>query len=182
MRYAIIICVLLSGCSIFHKSVNQVKQELQNHSIALKDSAGKTKIDSIGGSSSIHWDSITLDSGYLKVTEETIKEVIDSNGTHRETTRTIKEKGQKRVEQSSATIHNDSASKKINQAAAVNQVQGQASSSVAVSMQKDVKRATFLPWWWWLIAVAVAILAWWKRNPIIEFINQIKKYVKERSV
>jgi outer membrane protein assembly factor BamE (lipoprotein component of BamABCDE complex) len=166
--------VLLSGCSIFHKSVNQQKQETQSHFLSIKDSTGKTTIDSSGGSGFVRWGAITVDSGYDKITEEIIKEIIDSNVIRRETTRTIKEKGQKRTEQSSATIRNDSASKKISQGTTVNHLQGQASSSIVVSTKKQVARTSFLPWWIWLIVAALIALGWWQRNPIIEFFKPNK--------
>lgn len=169
MKYILFICVLLSGCSIFHKSVNQQKQETNRQSLSIKDSTGKITFDSTGLNRWLQWGSITVDSGYDRVTEEVIKEVVDSNVTHRETTRTIKEKGQKRIEQSSATIHNDSASEKVDQSATVRQLQAQDSSSFKVTTTKNVARTSFLPWWIWLIAAALIALGWWQRNPIIEF-------------
>ena len=167
----ILFLLMIASCSIFHKSVNQVKQDDHKSSLTIKDSLSHVSIDSSGGSGSVQWGSITIDSGYDKVTEEVIKEVIDSNVTHRETIRTIKEKGQKRTEQSSATIHNDSASKKVNQIGNVTWLQAKDSSSSKVTAKKNIARTSFLPWWIWLIAAALIVLGWWQRNPIIEFIK-----------
>jgi hypothetical protein len=161
--------LMIASCSIFHKSINEVKQEGHNNSLSIKDSTGKITVDSSGGSGSIQFGKIIIDSGFDIVTEEVIKEVIDSNVTHRVTIRTIKEKGQKRIEQSTSTIRNDSASKKVSQRSNISQLQAKDSSSAIVATKKNIARTSFLPWWIWLIVVAVSVLGWEQRNPIIEF-------------
>lgn len=163
--------IALASCHTAHKSLNELHQEASKSSLSVKDSTGHTEIDSSGGSGSIQWGKISIDSGYDKVTEEVVKETIDSNAIHREITRTIKEKGQKRIEQSSTIIKNDSAREKVNRGATVSQAQKQDSSVAIAVNKKDVKRASFLPWWIWLIVAAIALLGWWQRNPIIEFLK-----------
>jgi hypothetical protein len=168
MKY-LIICMLFVSCSIFQKSVNQVRHETNKIILSKQDSTGSTHIDSSSGSGSIQWGSTIVDSSFDKVTEEVIKEVIDSSVTHRETTRTIKEMGKKRIEQSSTIIHNDSTSKKVNQSSTVNHLQYDDSTTIIVTNKKAIARTSFLPWWIWLIVVAAISLGWWQRNPIIEF-------------
>lgn len=170
MKYLLIICATLSACSSLRKSVNQQKQEVYKSSFSIKDSVGKLLIDTGSVSRTTGWIEYSSDSGYDKVTEEVVKEVIDPGGIRRETTRTIREKGQKRVEQSTQLSRYDSIGKKVDQNANVKQVQRQDSSAVTITKNKDIKRTTFLPWWIWLIALVVAGgLVWWKRNPIIDF-------------
>jgi hypothetical protein len=149
--------------------MSELHQDASKSSILVKDSTGYTTIDSLSVKGKIYLGAITFDSSYDKVTEEIVKEIIDSNTIHREITRTIKEKGRKRIEQSSSTIKSDSTGKKVSQGTTVLQVQKQ-DSTVEVSVkQKDVKRTSFLPWWIWLIALAIAGLIWWKRNSIIDY-------------
>lgn len=170
MKYLFIIgFIILASCSSLRKSVNQQKQEVNKSSFSFKDSAGSLSIDTSSVINLNEWGSCIIDSGYIRVTEEVVKEVIDSGVIRRETTRTIKEKGQKRVEQSTQTSKYDSIGKKVDQNANVKQVQKQDSSAVTITKDKDIKRTTFLPWWIWLIAAVVGVVAWWKRNPIIDF-------------
>lgn len=175
MKYLIILCMLVSSCSVFRKSVNTVRNEASKSSITITDSTGRTTLDSTAIRIISGWKTITFDSGYDKVTEEIVKEVIDSNSVRRETARVIKEKGQKRVEQLSSITGYDSSSKKVDQQAAVKEVQKHDSAGVTVTQQKDVNRKSFMPWWIWLIIAGVAVLGWWQRNPIMEFLLSNKK-------
>jgi hypothetical protein len=161
--------MLVASCSTMRKSVKQQKQETKTNSFLSKDSVGSASFDTSSVSRTTGWIEYSSDSGYDKVTEEVIKEVIDSNIIRRETTRTIKEKGQKRVEQSTQVSRYDSSSKKVAQNSSVKQLQKMDSTGVTVSIQKDVKRTTFLPWWIWLIVAGVGVLGWWKRNNIIDY-------------
>jgi hypothetical protein len=151
--------------------MSELYQDASKSSILVKDSTGYTTIDSLSVKGKIYLGAITVDSSYDKVTEEVVKETIDSNSVRREITRTIKEKGRKRIEQSSTITKSDSTGKKVSQGATVSQVQKQDSTVVMAVKQKDVKRASFLPWWIWLIALAVAGLIWWKRNSIIDYLT-----------
>lgn len=160
--------MLFASCSSLRKSVSQQKQEIKTHSFSLKDSVGKLLIDTSSVSRSTGWIVYSSDSGYDKVTEEVVKEVIDSGVIRRETTRIIKERGQKRVEQTTQVTRYDSASKKVEQKANVKLLQKEDSTAVTVATQKNIKRTTFLPWWIWLIAAGIGVLAWWKRNSILE--------------
>ncbi len=169
MKHLIILCALFASCSTMRKTVTQQKQDVNKSTFFLRDSIGSLSIDTSSEKSSIEWGTIAVDSNYDKVTEEEIKEVIDSGIIRRETKRTIKEKGQKRVEQSSVIIQKDSSGKQINQQATVMQVQKNDSSAVTVTHNKQVKRTSFLPWWIWLIAGIAGVVAWWKRNSIIDF-------------
>jgi hypothetical protein len=170
MRYLIIFCMLFANCSIFRKSVNTVKQEMSKSTLTKKDSTGHTVIDSTRLKIIAGWKNITVDSGYDKVTEEVIKEVIDSGGIRRKTTRTIKEKGQKRTEQSSNVVKYDSGAAMITEHSQLQEIQREDSSGAAVTIQKDVKRSSFMPWWIWLIAaIPVAVCLYiWKRNSILK--------------
>ena len=168
MKY-LIICMLFVSCSIFRKSVNQVKKEANKSNLSITDSIGKITIDSSRESHVIRWGTVDIDSSYDIVIEEVIKEVIDSNVTHRETTRITKERGQKRTEESSAISHKERVGIKMSQNSTVNQLQRQDSSSVINATQKNISRSSILPWWMWLIAIALIALGWWQRNPIIEF-------------
>lgn len=168
MKYLIIMCILAASCSTMRKSLKQQKQETNTHSFSLKDSVGKLVIDTSSVSRTTGWIEYSSDSGYDKVIEEVVKEVIDSGVIRRETTRTIKEKGQKRVDQFTHLSRYDSISKKVDQNTEFKQVQKNDSTAVVVATQKDVKRTSFLPWWIWLIALGIAGLAWWKRNSILE--------------
>lgn len=169
MKYLLIIFVLAASCSSLRKSVNLQKQEMNKSSYSLKDSVGKLLIDTSSVSRTTGWIEYSSDSGYDKVTEEIVKEVIDSGVIRRQTTRTIKEKGQKRVEQSTLVSSYDSLGKKVDQGAELKHLQQEDNNAVTVAKQKDVKRTSFLPWWIWLIALAIAGFALWKRNPIIDF-------------
>ena len=169
MKYLLIIFVLAASCSSLRKSVNQQKQEITKTMLSTKDSVGRLTIDSTYTKVISGWKTVTMDSGYDKVTEEIVKEVIDSGVIRRETTRTIKEKGQKRVEQLSSITRQDSTSKKIEQQSAVSQVQKQDSTGFTITHQKKVDRISFLPWWIWLIVAGVGMLGWWNRNSIIDF-------------
>jgi hypothetical protein len=84
MKY-LIICMLFVSCSIFQKSVNQVRHETNKIILSKQDSTGSTHIDSSSGSGSIQWGSTIVDSSFDKVTEEVIKEVIDSSVTQSST-------------------------------------------------------------------------------------------------
>lgn len=161
--------MLVASCSTLRKSVNQQKQEVNSSSLLIKDSTARTSVDSSAVTGIVSWGTWTVDSGYDKVTEEIIKEVIDSNIIRRETTRTIKERGQKRVEQSTQVSRYDSTGKNVEQNTDLKQVQKVDSTAVTVATQKDVKRTSFLPWWMWLIVACVGVLGWWKRNSIIDF-------------
>lgn len=172
MRYLLIISLLVSACHSAHKSESELKQKVNKTFMNEKDSAASTSIDSSTMTGVLSWIISTTDSGYDKVTEEVVKEIIDSNIIHRSITRTIKEKGQKRIEQSSTIIKNDSTGKKINQDAAVRQTQKQDSSVTTIINEKEIKRTSFLPWWIWLIPLAVAGITWWKRNSIIDFFTK----------
>jgi hypothetical protein len=171
MRYLLIITILAASCHTANKSMSELHQEENKSSLSVKDSTGYTTIDSLSEKLKIFLGTLTVDSSYDKITTEVVEEVIDSNAIHREITRTIKEKGRKRIEQSSVTIKNDSTGKKVNQGATIMQLQKQDSSGKTTIKQKEVKRASFLPWWIWLIALAVIGLIWIKRNPIIEFLK-----------
>jgi hypothetical protein len=174
MKY-LIICMLFVSCSIFRKSVNEVNLESKQSIFSIKDSTGKITIDSSGRSDVIQWLSTAQDSGFVKITEEEIREILDSSVTHREIKRTIKEKGQKRTEQSITTIRHDTATKKVNQNSNVARLQLQNSSSIKSTSIKEVKRDAFLPWWIWLIVLAAIAIGWWKRNPIIDFFTPKNK-------
>jgi hypothetical protein len=167
-----IIVILAASCHTAHKSMNELHQEASKSSLSFKDSTGHTIIDSSYVKEKIYSGTMTVDSSYDKVTQEVVKETIDSNSIHREIIRTIKEKGNKRVEQSSTTIKNDSTGKKVSQGATVKQSQKQDSSVTISVINKDVKRASFLPWWIWLIAAVLIALGWWQRNPIIRFFTK----------
>lgn len=169
MKYLFIICALLSACTSLKKTGIRQKQEASKSNFFLRDSLVRTSIDSTYTKIISGWKTVTVDSGYERITEEELKEVIDSGIIRRETKRTIKEKGQKRVEQLSSISRQDSASKKIDQQAAVKEVQKRDSAGVTITQQKDVSRKSFMPWWIWFIVAGVAALAWWRRNPIIEF-------------
>lgn len=172
MKYLLIICVALASCSSLRKSVNQQKQEVNKSSYSFNDSAGSTSIDTFSQKTLIEWIAASTDSSYDKVTEEVITEVIDSAVIHRETKRVIKEKGQKRTEQSTAIVQKDSSGKQIREQATIKQEEKKDSSVVSMIKNKDIKRTSFLPWWIWLIAAIIAGVAWWKRNPIIDFLTK----------
>jgi hypothetical protein len=159
MRYLIIFCMLFANCSIFRKSVNTVKQEMSKSTLTKKDSTGHTVIDSTRLKIIAGWKNITVDSGYDKVTEEVIKEVIDSGGIRR-----------KRTEQSSNVVKYDSGAAMITEHSQLQEIQREDSSGAAVTIQKDVKRSSFMPWWIWLIAaIPVAVCLYiWKRNSILK--------------
>jgi len=170
MKYLLFICLMAAACSSARKSANQQKQEVKKTFTIILDSAGKKSVDSVGVQSSSGIIHVTIDSAFDKITEEEIKEQIDSGITHRETKRIIKERGQKRTEQSAEIILKDSLGKQIREQAEVRQVKNQDSTAITVVKNKQVKRVTLLPWWVWLIAVLglVAVL-WWKKNSIIDF-------------
>lgn len=169
MKYLIIVCILAASCSSLRKSVNQQKQEVNKSTLTTIDSIGRLSVDTSSVININEWGSWIIDSGYDKVTEEVVKEVIDSGVIRRKITRTIKEKGQKRVEQTTQLSRYDSIGKNVDQNAELKTMQKVDSNAVAVTKQKEVKRTTFLPWWIWLIAAVVGVVAWWKRNPIIDF-------------
>jgi hypothetical protein len=169
MKYLVIVGVLFAACTSTRKSVNQQKQEINKSVISFRDSIGRLTVDSTSISRTTGWVASSTDSGYDKVTEEVITETIDSTGLRRETTRTIKEKGQKRTEQLSLTSKYDSAGSMITEHSQLLKLEKEDSAAVVIATQKDVKRTSFMPWWVWLIIAGVAVLAWWKRNPIIDF-------------
>lgn len=169
MKYLLILCILAAACSSARKSANQQKQEVNKYSYSITDSIGSSSIDSSSENGSISWITTTTDSGYDKVTEEEVKEVIDSNVIHRHTKRIIKEKGQKRTEQSSVNIQKDSTGKQAQQNSIVKQFHNEDSSIVNMTKSKYVNRTTFLPWWLWIIASIIGLLVWIKRNSIIDF-------------
>jgi hypothetical protein len=170
MKYLIVFCLLVSACTSVRKSVNQTKQDVNKSSLLQKDSTGKLLIDTIAVSQSIGWIVYSSDSGYDKITEEVVKEIFDSNTIRRETTRTIKEKGQKRVELNTQLSKYDSARKMVEKIAEVKQMQKNDSEAVTVTTQKEIKRTSFMPWWLWLIAaIPVLIIAWLKRTSIIKY-------------
>lgn len=171
MKYLFLICVLFSACGIFRKSVNKTSEEVKTSSKLSKDSVGRNVVDSSAISSSIHRGSTTIDSDFDKVTEEVIVEVIDSNLINRQITRTIKEKGQKKVEKSSYTVKKDSTGKKVNQLSAVKQDQVEDSTATILRTKKEISRSSFHPWWFWLIVIAAAIVSWVKRNSIIKLLT-----------
>src|SRR5690349_5924930 len=109
MKYLIIICMLFTSCSIFRKSVNEQKQDVNKSLLKFTDSVGLRVVDSTTTHLFTGWTTLTIDSGYDKVTEEAVKDYGDSIFT----IRTIKEKGQKRTEQLSHTSKYDSASSMI---------------------------------------------------------------------
>jgi hypothetical protein len=166
MKYLIIICMLFTSCSIFRKSVNTVYQESSKSSIVKKDSTGHTVIDSSRLKIISGWKNITVDSGYDKVTDEVIKDYGDSVFT----VRTIKEKGLKRIEQTNHIVKYDSGAAMITEHSQLQEIQKEDSSGAAVTIQKDVKRSSFMPWWIWLIAaIPVAVCLYiWKRNSIVK--------------
>jgi len=169
MKYLLIICLLAAACSSARKIADQQKQEVKKSSTVIRDSTGQKAVDSIGVQSLSGSTHITIDSGYDKVTEEEVKEVIDSGIIRRETKRTIKEKGQKKVEKSIEIIQKDSSSKHIKEQAAVKQVRKQDSSSFTMVKDKQVDRIMLLPWWVWIIAVLVLMgILWWKKKSIID--------------
>jgi hypothetical protein len=175
MKYLIIICALLTACTSLKKTINRQKQDVTKSVFSVRDSIGRLTVDSTYTKIISGWKAVTFDSGYDKVTEEEVKEVVDSGIIRRETKRTIKEKGQKRVEQLSSITRQDSGSKKIDQQGSVKEVQKLDSSGVTVAQQKNVNRTSFMPWWIWFIVAGVAVLAWWKRNPIIDFLTPNNK-------
>jgi hypothetical protein len=168
MKYLFFICMLFSACGIFKKSAIKSREEITTSTKVLNDSVGRTKVDSISTGTFIHRGSTTIDSDYDKVTEEVIVEVIDSNLISRQVTRTIKEKGQKKVEKSSSTIKKDSSAKKVDQIAAVMQDQEKDSNATKLVTNKIVNRSSFIPWWLWVIMLAVVVLTWLKRYSIIK--------------
>lgn len=174
MKY-LIICMLFASCSIFKKSVNQQKQEINKSVISFRDSIGRLTVDSTSTSRTTGWVVSSSDSGYDKVTEEVITEKIDSGGIRREITRTIKEKGQKRTEQLSHTSKFDSAASMITEHSQLQELEKGDSAAVIVTTQKTVNRTSLFPWWIWLIIAGVAVLGWWQRNPIMEFLLPNKK-------
>lgn len=169
MKYLVIICMLFTSCSIFKKTVKEQRQEEYKRLLKWTDSLRNLTVDS----TNIHFLSgstvVSVDSGYDKVTEEYINEYTDSTAIRRETKRVIKEKGQKRVEQSSSTTRYDSSRNMITEHSQLQEVQTEDSSATTVTTNKDIRRSTFLPWWIWLIVAVVVALGWWKRNSIIEF-------------
>lgn len=164
MKYLIFLLVLFTSCTSTRKSINQVTRDVTKSIRSQKDSIGRLSIDSTNTTTLTEWVMSTVDSGYDKITDEVVKDFGDSVII----VRTIKEKGQKRVEHLSSITRQDSASKKIEQQAAVNVVLKQDSSGVTFTTQKTVNRTSFLPWWVWLIVAGVVVLGWWKRNSIIE--------------
>lgn len=172
MRYLVIIFLLATSCHSAHKSEDELQEKVEKTILSDKDSSGYTGMDFRSAKYKVLLGTMTVDSSYDKITTELVNEFIDSASTRREITRTIKEKGQKRIEQSSTTIKSDSASKKVNQGASVLQHKQQDSSVTTSIKQKDIKRASFLPWWIWLIALAVAGLVCWKRNSIINLFTK----------
>lgn len=171
MKYVIIICMLFTSCSIFKKSVNQQKQEINKSVISFRDSIGRLTTDVTSTSLTTGWVASATDSGYDKVTEELIKDYGDSIFT----VRTIKEKGQKRTEQLSHTTKFDSASSMITEHSQLQELEKEDSAVVTTTTQKTVNRTSLFPWWIWLIIAGVAILGWWQRNPIMEFLLPNKK-------
>lgn len=161
--------MLFASCSIFKKSVNQKKQEINKSLISFRDSVGTLATYLSVTSRTTGGVVSSTDSGFDRVTEEVITEKIDSNTIRREIKRTIKEKGQKRTEQLSQTSKFDSAASMITEHSQLQELEKEDSAAVIVTTQKNVKRTSFMPWWIWFIVAGVAILAWWKRNPIIEF-------------
>lgn len=168
MKYLFFICMLFSACGIFRKSVNKSREEIYTSSKLLKDSVGRNIVDSTSTTAFIHRGSTTIDSDFDKVTEEVIVEVIDSNLINRQITRTIKERGQKKVEKFSSTIKKDSTEKKVNQLSVVKQDQEKDSNATILVTNKVISRSSFLPWWFWLIVIAVVVVTWLKRNSIIK--------------
>lgn len=169
MKYLVIIVVLFAACTSTRKSVNQVKQDVAKSVLSVKDSIGRLTIDSTSTSRITGWTVSSFDSGYDKVVEEEIKETIDSGIVRREIKRTTKEKGQKRTEQQSYTTKFDSSGTMITEHSQLQELEKEDSAAVTVTTQKAVKRTSFMPWWLWFIFAGVAVLAWWKRNPIIDF-------------
>ena len=175
MKCLIVICTLFASCSIFKKSVNTQRNDVSKSTIQFKDSSGSLVVEEVKKIDLTQWGAITVDSGYDKVTEEVVTEVIDSNTIRREIKRTIKEKGQKRTEQLSHTSTFDSASSMITGHSQLQELEKEDSAAVIVTTQKIVKRTSFLPWWIWLIVAGLIVLGWWQRNPIIKFLTPNKK-------
>lgn len=169
MKYLLFICLLATACSSARKTASLEKENVERTSTILRDSIGKRGLDSAGIQSLLGATHITIDSGYDKVIEEKVSEDIDSNVIHRQIIRTIKERGQKRTEQSAEVIQKDSSAKHIQEQAAIKQVQKQDSLAAIVTKNKQVKRVTLLPWWIWVIAAVVLVgVLWWKKNSIID--------------
>lgn len=173
MKYLIIISFLITGCGLTRKSTNREKQDVHNSLLSIADSLGSMSIDSTSTITTTDWVKFALDSDYNKVTEEEVKEVFNSGIIHRETKRVIKEKVQKRIEQSATTLHQDSTSKKVNQVITVSQIRKHDSSSNTITESKNINRISFLHWW--LCLVIILFIVWWKRNPIIKFLTSKHK-------
>ncbi|THU34234.1 hypothetical protein FAM09_24765 [Niastella caeni] len=168
MKYFIIICMFLASCSATRKNVSHESLQVEKHSMSAKDSSRMLSVDSSSVNNTIEWITVTNDSTYDVVTEEHIKEEIDSNVIRRETKRIVKQKGQRRTELTSTVIQKDSTGLQVDEYAIVQQIQQEDSSATINNDNSNVKRSSFMPWWIWLIVLVVFGLAWWKRNSIFD--------------
>jgi hypothetical protein len=160
--------MLFASCSIFKKSVNQQKQEVNKSLLISRDSIGRWSIDATSTSRSTGWVVSSVDSGYDKVTDEVIKAYGDSVIT----IRTIKEKGQKKSEQMSHVSKIDSAGSMITEHSQLHEIQEEDSTTTVVSVQREVKRSSFMPWWLWIIAAApVLVIVWYNRSGLLKFLR-----------
>lgn len=157
--------MLFASCTLFKKSVNQQRQDVNKSLLKFTDSLGYKTVDSSSHSLTTGWATINTERSYDKIIDEVIKDYGDSVFT----VRTIKEKGQKRTEQVSHTSRYDSASAMITEHSHLQEIEQEDSSAVIITKNKDVDRTTLFPWWLWLILAGAVALGWWKRNPIIEF-------------
>jgi hypothetical protein len=160
--------MLFASCSIFKKTVHEQKQEVNKSLLISRDSIRRWSIDATSTSRSTGWVVSSVDSGYDKVTDEVIKDYGDSVFT----IRTIKEKGQKKSEQLSHVSKIDSAGSMITEHSQLQELQEEDSTATVVSVQKEVKRSSFMPWWLWLIVAApVVVIVVYNRNGLLKFIK-----------
>jgi hypothetical protein len=168
MKYLIIICILFASCNVFKKSVNTQKNDVSKHQLKVTDSIGRLTVDSKAATITTGWVKESVDSGYDKVTDEVIRDYGDSVIT----TRITKEKGQKKTEQLSHLSKYDSAGSMITEHSQLQELQEEDSTATVVAVQKDVKRASFMPWWLWLIAAApVLVIMVYNRKSLLKFLG-----------
>lgn len=168
-----ILLILLGcfGCSSTKKTVSKSSQEVSKSVSFEKDSVGiltlgmiDLKIDTTSA-----WS--IMDSAYDRVTEEVITEYQPVAGAEpvKVTTRIIKEKGQKKTEQTTYQGSTDSTSLSVANKVKENEASNTDSTGTTVQVDKKVDRKSFLPWWVWLVALAVGSLVVIKRNTILDY-------------